>query len=267
MRAHARNCAVFVLGLGTATVIGGAATRAETPETAVPAAKATYAVTPSGDPETSYTEHRTRLDAQRKDLAARLQSARTGTARAAVLGSARALAFASITSDLLPAWYGTPWEFHGTSETPGEGTIACGYLVSTVLRDAGFRVPRIRLAQQASEYIVRSLAPPSRILRFRNRPAEDVVGGVWKSQGAGLYVVGMDYHVGFLVLEGTPGEARPARADLCHSAFVSPAEVACEPAAQAVGFVSNYHVVGPALDDARVEDWLLERAIPIRRGG
>lgn len=244
MRARARKCGLIIV---LALAVAGAARAAP--------------------PELPYAERRTRLDETRQSLAARLRAAKTGPARAAVLDSARNLAFASITSELLPAWYGTPWEFHGTSQTPGEGTIACGYLVSTVLRDAGFRVPRIRLAQQASEHIVRSLAPPSRILRFRKRAASEVVRGVWDAQGPGLYVVGMDYHVGFLVLEGNRGDAAPARADLCHSAFVPPAEVACEPAVAAAGFLSDYYVVGPALDDARMEDWLLDRAIPVRRGG
>jgi hypothetical protein len=49
-----------------------------------------------------------------------------------------------------------------TSETPGRGEIACGYFVSTVLRDAGFGVERVRLAQQASERIVRTLSAPTR---------------------------------------------------------------------------------------------------------
>ena len=135
------------------------------------------------------------------------------------------------------------------SETPGEGLIACGYLVSTVLRDAGFRVERIRLAQQASERIVRTLAPPSEIVRLRRRSPEAAAAELRATLEDGLYVVGMDYHVAFLVLDGE-------RADLCHSAYVPPASVVCEPAATSPGFVSDLYVVGPALSDERMANWL-----------
>ena len=34
---------------------------------------------------------------------------------------------------LIPQWYGTPWDFHGTAEYPNSGSIACGYFVTTIL--------------------------------------------------------------------------------------------------------------------------------------
>lgn len=196
-----------------------------------------------------YPETLSRIGERRADLQGRLRTAKPGPARAAVLGSARTLAFEAITAEILPAWYGTPWDFNGMSESPGEGMIACGYLVSTVLRDAGFRVERIRLAQQASERIVRTLAPPSAITRLRGRSPGEAASELRASLADGLYVVGMDYHVAFLVLEG-------ARVDLCHSAYVPPASVVCEPAATSPGFVSDLYVVGPALSDERIADWL-----------
>lgn len=42
-----------------------------------------------------------------------------------------------IIDSLMPCWYGTPWDFNGCTTEPGKGSIACGYFVSTVLRDAG----------------------------------------------------------------------------------------------------------------------------------
>ena len=66
-----------------------------------------------------------------------------------MIAEARTVLTRSIYNDLLPAWYGTPWDFNGTSEVPQQGKIACGYFVSTILRDAGWKVERVRLAQQA----------------------------------------------------------------------------------------------------------------------
>ena len=207
-------------------------------------------------PAPSYSESIAALDARRRVLA--LGLAAEPTARVALLSSARQAVFHAITTELLPDWYGTPWDFYGTTETPGQGAIACGYFVSTVLRDAGLKVERAPLAQQASEKIVKTLAAPGDIVRFRNVDPAEVVRGVRAAEGDGLYVVGMDFHVGFLVLDGT-------RADLCHSAWVPPRHVVCEPAVTSPGFQSHYYVVGPALPDARLEDWLAGRAIPTAR--
>ena len=201
-------------------------------------------------PALSYPARVSRIDAQRRELAVRLPAH-----RAAVLGSARTIAFRAITSELLPQWEGTAWNFNGTTERPREGTIACGYLVTTVLRDAGFNVARGPLARAPSEALVKAFAAPEEILRFRDVPPEDVVRRTRAASGDGLYLVGMDFHVGFLVLDGS-------RADLCHSSWVGTGGVVCEPAAASGAFRSHYDVVGPVLDDARVEGWLTGRAIP-----
>ena len=209
---------------------------------------------PERDPD-PYPDVLARLADRRAALAERHRAAKTPAARAAVLGSARTLVVSAVRGEILPAWFGTPWEFHGTSQTPGEGTIACGYLVSTVLRDAGFKLERVRLAQQASANIVRTLAPASAIRRYRDLEPAEAAKRIRRDYEDGLYVVGMDYHVGFLVLDG-------AKVELCHSAFVAPGEVACEPAASSYGFVSRLWVVGPALPDERLRDWLEGKAIP-----
>jgi len=204
----------------------------------------------------AYPEALASLAADRAALASAYQRAKKPQQRAAVLARARARLLEAFDQDLLPAWYGTTWEFYGMSEAPGEGAIACGYLVSTVLRDAGLRVERIRMAQQASEYIVRSLALPEKVLRFSDQTNAQVVEGV-RAHGDGLYVVGLDYHVGFLRLDGP--EAR-----FCHSSYLGTRVVVCEDAAESPGMRSSLHVVGDALPDARVLDWLLQRPVPTK---
>ena len=58
--------------------------------------------------------------------------------------------------EMMRCWLGTPYDFNGTAEKPGDGKIACGYFVSTVIRDTGFRVNRFKFAQQPSENILRT---------------------------------------------------------------------------------------------------------------
>src|SRR5262249_4067776 len=95
-----------------------------------------------------------KLEAERAKLGLRYQQSAGAAERAEVVAQARSIVTESIFKEIFPAWYGTPWDFYGTTEVPQQGKIACGYFVSTVLRDAGWRVQRVRLAQQASENIV-----------------------------------------------------------------------------------------------------------------
>lgn len=101
----------------------------------------------------------------------------------------------AISSDFFKAWYNTPWTFHGHSQTPKEGSIACGYFVTTTLRDMGFNIPRIKWAQQTSEYLIKKISTD--IKRYYKRPMGEIVEDI-KLRGEGLYVVGLDSHVGYI---------------------------------------------------------------------
>jgi hypothetical protein len=84
---------------------------------------------------------------------------------------------------------------------PRQGKIACGYFVSTILRDAGWKVQRSRLAQQASENIILSLTTDAYVKRFRRVAIGDFVNAV-KKWGTGIYLVGLDIHTGFIINTG-----------------------------------------------------------------
>ena len=101
----------------------------------------------------------------------------------------------TISDDFFKAWYNTPWTFHGHSQTPREGSIACGYFVTTTLRDMGFNIPRIKWAQQTSEYLIKKVSTD--IKRFHKRPMSEITDDI-KQRGEGLYVVGLDSHVGYI---------------------------------------------------------------------
>ena len=207
-------------------------------------------------PAAAYDKAVSQLAQDRATLAASYRAAKTAKAHAEVLAQARARLLEAIDRDLIPAWLGTPWEFYGDSERPREGAIACGYFVTTVLRDAGLKVERVLLAQQASEYIVKTLTPEARILRLRNVTRAQVVEAARK-KGDGLYVVGLDLHVGFLRLSGE--DAR-----FCHSSYLGTRAVVCEKAEDAPAMASGYYVLGDALGDLRILDWLQQTPIRLR---
>ena len=95
-------------------------------------------------------------------------------------------------------WYGTAWAYSGTSQIPGEGSVACGYFVTTVLRDVGFEVERRAWAQLASESLIRKLIDKKHIRIFANAELDDFLTAI-QDMGDGMYIVGLDTHIGFLL--------------------------------------------------------------------
>ena len=169
-----------------------------------------------------YEQLLTKVESERVALAQRYQQATSEVERTRIVGQARAAVIRSIYTEIFPSWYGTGWDFNGTTEVPRQGKIACGYFVSTVLRDAGWRVQRVRLAQQASENIILSLTAEPHIKRFRRIPIEDFVKTL-KDWGPGIYVVGLDIHTGFIVNNGD-------EVYFVHSSYVDPFMVVKETA-------------------------------------
>lgn len=103
--------------------------------------------------------------------------------------------------DLFPYWYGTTWSFNGTTEVPQQGSIACGYFVTTLLRDAGLNINRVKLAQQASSVIIQAVCDKDKIKTFSNAKNEDFFKYI-KHQGEAMYVIGLDFHTGFIYFDG-----------------------------------------------------------------
>lgn len=206
----------------------------------------------------NYKDVIAKLEAERVALASRYQQAVSSAEQADVMAQARTVVTRSIYTEIFPSWYGTAWDFNGTTEVPKQGKIACGYFVSTVLRDAGWKVQRARLAQQASENIILSLTTDPYVKRFRRVAISDFVTAV-KKWGAGIYVVGLDIHTGFIV--NTGGEVY-----FIHSSYVEPYTVVREKASESkILAASNYRVLGKVTaDDLFIEKWLLRKEIVTR---
>lgn len=106
----------------------------------------------------------------------------------------------AVSEKLFPYWEGTRWGFNGTTEIPGEGKIACGYFVTTLLRDCGIELDRVRLARMGSEEMIEELVTDSSISRYSHVDLQKFIADI-KTHGDNLYVLGLDTHVGFLVCE------------------------------------------------------------------
>jgi hypothetical protein len=233
--------------------------RAKQTETPLALEPQTWALPdPTPNDAHNYKDALAKLEVERVALASRYQQAATSAQQAEVMAQARTVVTRSIYTEIFPSWYGTAWDFYGTTEVPQQGKIACGYFVSTVLRDAGWRVQRARLAQQASENIILSLTTDPYVKRFRRVAISDFVTAV-KKWGAGIYVVGLDIHTGFIV--NTGGEVY-----FIHSSYVEPYTVVRERASESkILAASNYRVLGKVTaDGVFIEKWLLRKEIVTR---
>lgn len=226
----------------------GVSVKEQRPSSTASPATNNVAGSPSINPA-GYQHVRSKIDAARVALSSRYQQATTST-KVEVIDEARAYLTQSVYNEVFPFWYGTPWDFNGTTETPGLGKIACGYFVSTILRDAGLKVQRAKMAQQASENIILSLTTEPHIKRFRNVTVSDFVQAV-RRWGPGLYVVGLDIHTGFIL--NVDGDVY-----FIHSSYVDPYSVVKERALDSKILASSrYRVLGNVTaDDALILKWL-----------
>ena len=138
------------------------------------------------------------LERWRKELSERHRKARTAAERTAVEAEARGVLETALPA-MMHCWLGTPWDFNGTAKGPGAGKIACGYFVATVLQDAGFRVDRYQLAQQASGNIMQSFLAKDACDLTVGEDYQAFASRV-EQREPGVYVVGLDTHVAFLVV-------------------------------------------------------------------
>lgn len=203
-----------------------------------------------------YETLKTSLADWRERLAADYSAARGEAARLEVLADARVV-LEHILPGMMLCWLGTPWDFDGIAGGPGEDGIACGYFVSTVLRDAGFRVHRYHLAQQPSGNILRTFLPRVSC-KLTVGMDYDVFADTLEQADPGIYIVGLDTHVGFIVV-------REGGFRFIHSSGSRPWAVVDESRAEASVLAnSNWRMLGHLTADNEVlRKWLAGTGFPV----
>lgn len=198
------------------------------------------------------------LTQRRTALAARYTRATTPAAQAACLAEARKLWLNALDQTVFPAWESTPWSFYGQTWAPRQGSVACGYFVTTALFDTGLRLQRSLLARQGSERLIKNLVAEQNISRYRRMNQVKFVQQV-RALGPGLYLVGLDFHVAFLrVNEG-------GAVQMVHSSWIQPRpRVVREAADSSPALASKYRVVGKlSADDTLLKAWLLSEPLAV----
>ncbi|MFZ4799859.1 MAG: hypothetical protein ACOYMA_20370 [Bacteroidia bacterium] len=158
----------------------------------------------------------------------------------------------SLTNKIFPFWYGTRWAFYGNSTIPGEGSIACGYFVTTTLSHVGVPLNRVKLAQCASEVMIKNLVQKQNIYHFNNLSLLAFIKGI-KQKGKGLYIIGLDNHTGFVFINENN------EVNFIHSSGRFPFCVVNENASESTILEKSvYKVVGKISDDELfLKNWVM----------
>jgi hypothetical protein len=181
-----------------------------------------------------------------------------GNGKDSLMAQCQKRLFDVLTEKIFPAWYGTRWGFYGSTRAPGKGEIACGCFVVFTLQDVGFRISS-KMADQPSENIIKNLVSEKDIVRFAGSvPMAKVVDWI-KLHGEGLYIVGLDIHVGFIINKNSV-------ISFCHSSYYNPPLCVVNQHVMEESPLtdSKYRVIGQILQKDMVKKWAEKDTFPIR---
>ena len=203
---------------------------------------------------------------RRARLARRYRAAPDDVARRAVRREASAYLRRAIVRRLIPPWLGMPWGMgrDATAIRPHQPgmKISCSYFVGAILGGAGVHLAdRFRFAQAPALVIQRAVGGP--IHRFLSISGDRLSAGI-RALGDGVYLIGLDVHIGFVVVDGD--DVR-----LVHASYTDHQVVTDEPLATAAAIAHSRHAgyfVSPVVvasddDDELVDRWLTGRPIAV----
>ncbi len=160
-----------------------------------------------------------------------------------------------IAKEFIPHWLGTGWTYNGHTDIPKEGTVACGYLVSTIFKHSGININRYKLAQQAASNGAKTILGTNRAPNFvRYDAIFDHLNGL----PDGLYKVGLNNHTGFLWLENM-------KAYFLHSTFIGNEGVKIEDVtcSMAFNYSSIFQIVPISNNHFLIKKWLSGNAVRV----
>lgn len=194
----------------------------------------------------SYVDTKTSIDQLRKRLE---EDHRLGKIS---LDSIKSEFTTHLVDKIIPHWYGTPWSFGGHTAVPNQGEIACGYFISTTLRDMGIKLNRYRLAQKSPIDEAKVISCGSEIFSVVQDSPEKAFEEIDRLTQEGLHFIGFDMgHVGYLLKSN-------GKLFLIHSNYLSPGSVCIEPLMDSKVFKSftKFHLVDISNNDTLIQLWL-----------
>lgn len=207
-------------------------------------------------PEKDYKVEKHEINKIRNELNIRYLNTNDISIKNKILDSSKMIFTELLLNNIIPFWYGTPWDFNGYTAIPNQGTVACGYFVSTTLRDMGLNVNRYSLAQQGPENEAKSIAiSKSEMLHFENENINKELYNLDK----GLYFIGLDNHVGYLYINRH-------NTYFIHSNYIE-GKVMIEESENSEAFYStNYYISKITGNNHLIEKWLKKEEINVIKG-
>jgi len=155
----------------------------------------------------------------------------------------------TLVDSIFPYWLGTEWDFNGYTETPRQGVVACGYFVSTTLRDLGIKLNRFKIAQKGASDIIKALCDEESIVTLSH--LDKVIELMKTVHENEVLIVGLDYHVGFLFKKN-------GKNHFAHSNYIQMSGVEIELAENSRALNnSNLYIVGNLTrNEAIIKNWL-----------
>lgn len=203
--------------------------------------------------KSDYSIAKNKIETQRKAIKANYLKA-SAQEKKAVIQSTKQVITKNLTSTIIPFWYETKWSFDGYTAIPKQGEIACGYFVSTTLSHAGFKLNRYKLAQKEPKKEAELLQIKGAIEVLEKSPSE-LKKHFINTKKDGLYFVGLDFHVGYLLKENN-------EVFFIHSNYINHEGVKKESITESKAFVSKkYYIVAITENEKLVEKWILNETV------
>jgi hypothetical protein len=200
---------------------------------------------------TNYSTVKTTIDKEIKKLKIAYSSNEN---KSETIDAARIKLTYYLYNDIFNHWYATKWSFEGHTETPKQGTIACGYFVSTTLRDVGFNLNRYKLAQKSPEEEAKVIACGNSIEKLQNVTKQELKKYFLK-QKDGIYFIGLDFHVGYIYKSHQ-------EIYFIHSNYIENKGVMKETIENSKAIVSSqYYIVPITHNDNLIKKWLMKEII------
>jgi len=174
---------------------------------------------------------------------------RTDISQDAKIEIAKDYMFETLVDSIFPYWLGTEWDFNGYTETPRKGVVACGYFVSTTLRDVGIKLDRFKIAQKGAADIIKALCDTESMVTLSS--LDKLIKFMEGVKDNEIIVVGLDFHVGFLFKKNS-------KIYFAHSNYIQMTGVEIELAKTSTALRnSNLYVVGSLTkNEALFRNWL-----------
>ncbi len=130
-----------------------------------------------------------------------------------------------------------------------ESVVACGYFVSTTLRDLGIKLNRYKIAQKGATDIILALCDTETVVKLSS--VEKVSEFMKDVNDDEILIVGLDYHVGFLFRKNNQNY-------FAHSNYIGMRGVEIERMEDSQNFAnSNLYVIGNLTKNREMtKNWL-----------